>query len=155
MSRVLLDTGVWFGFFNQDDQFHHDARTLVRKLFDDNQKIFLPEVERFELLNSLTHELLNHQRVREIDSELRRMAPRVEVRYNEARFWDDILPSNLPRLFLKTMDFIIASCALHWNVDEFYSFDEKLNIAMRRIKPEIVKVKIKKGRAILEPSTRL
>ncbi len=126
MSRVLLDTEVWFGFFNQDDLFHHDARVLLRKLLEDNKKILLPEVERFELLNSLTHELLNHPRVREIDSELRGMSPHVEVRYNEAPFLVEILPSNLPRRFLKTMDFIIATCALHCEVDEFYSFDEKL-----------------------------
>jgi hypothetical protein len=62
--------------------------------------------------------------------------------------WDEILFANFPRLFLKPMDFIVASCALYWEVDEFYSFDEKLNRALRRIKPEIVKLKIKHGRVV-------
>jgi len=46
------------------------------------------------------------------------------------------------------MDFIVASSALYWEVDEFYSFDEKLKRALRRIKPEIVKLKIKQSRVI-------
>jgi predicted nucleic acid-binding protein len=91
MSTALLDTGIWFGYFDKNDLFHHQA---------------------------------------------------------EIKFWDEILPANFPRLFLKSMDFIVASCALYWEVDEFYSFDEKLNKALRRVKPEIVKLKIKHGRAM-------
>ncbi len=154
MPEVLLDTGVWFGFFDKNDHFHHDANALVNEVLADGKKILLSEVERFELLNALTHELLNHESVRQIDSELRSMTPHVEIRYCETKFWDEILLANFPRLFLKPMDFIIASCALHWEVDEFYSFDEKLNRALRRIKPEIVKVKIKKGRVIHGNSKR-
>lgn len=154
MPRILLDSGVWFGFFNQDDVFHDEARMILRRLLEQECKILLPEVERFELLNALTHALLNHQRVREIDAELHAMSSHVELKYNEPRFWDEVLPANFSRLFLKTMDFIIASCALYWEVDEFYSFDEKLNRALRRIKPEMVKVKIKKGKIILEAKPR-
>jgi len=47
------------------------------------------------------------------------------------------------------LDFIVASYALYWNVEAFYSFDEKLNRAVRRVKPEIVKIKIKRGKVIL------
>jgi predicted nucleic acid-binding protein len=148
MPVALLDTGVWFGYFDKNDLFHRDANALVSELLAEGKKILLSEVERFELLNALTHELLNHERVRQIDNELRSMSPFVEIRYNETKFWDEILPANFPRLFLKSMDFIVASCALYWEVDEFYSFDEKLNRALRRIKPEIVKLKIKQSRVI-------
>lgn len=154
MREVLLNTGVWFVFFDKNDLFHHDANALVNELLADGKKILLSEVERFELLNALTHGLLNHERVRQIDSELRSMSPHVEIRYCEPKFWDEVLSANFPRLFLKPMDFIIASCALYWEVDEFYSFDEKLNRALRRVKPEIVKVKIKKGRVIHGNSKR-
>jgi len=106
MHEVLLDTGVWFGYFDKNDLFHHDA----------------------------------------IDSELHSMSPDVEIRYTEIKFGDEILPSNFPKLFLKSMDFMVASCALYWEVEEFYSFDEKLNRAVRRIKPEIVMLKIKNSR---------
>lgn len=82
MSIALLDTGVWFGFFNKKDLFHQDANTLVKKLLANDTKMLLPEVERFELLNSLTHELLNHEHVRQIDGELHRMSPHVEIRYS-------------------------------------------------------------------------
>ncbi|MCI0698937.1 hypothetical protein L0337_43915 [candidate division KSB1 bacterium] len=58
------------------------------------------------------------------------------------------MPEQLPRLFLKTMDFIVACYTLYWEVEAFYSFDEKLNKAMRRIKPEIVKLKIRRGSVI-------
>lgn len=37
---------------------------------------------------------------------------------------------------------------LYWEVEAFYSFDEKLNKARRRVKPEIVKLKIRRGRVI-------
>jgi predicted nucleic acid-binding protein len=148
MPTALLDTGVWFGYFHKKDLFHHDANALVNELIADGKTILLSEVERFELQNVLTHELLNHEEVRQIDSELRSMSPRVEIRYTEIKFWDEILPANFPRLFLKSMDFIVASCALYWEVEEFYSFDEKLNKALRRIKPEIVMLKIKNSRVI-------
>jgi predicted nucleic acid-binding protein len=148
MPTALLDTGVWFGYFHTIDLFHHDADALVSELIAGGKTILLSEVERFELQNVLTHELLNHEKVRQINSELRGMSPHVEIRYTEIKFWDEILPANFPRLFLKSMDFIVASCALYWEVDEFYSFDEKLNKALRRIKPEIVKLKIKQSRVI-------
>jgi predicted nucleic acid-binding protein len=148
MAGVLLDTGVWFGYFDKNDVFHRDADELMTKLLAEGKKILLSEVGRFELLNALTHELLNHERVRQIENELFRMSPHVEIRYSEKKFWDEVLPANFPRLFLKPMDFIIASCALYWEVEAFYSFDEKLNIALRRIKPDIVKLKIKRGRVV-------
>ncbi len=148
MPDVILDTGVWFGYFDKNDTFHQDANTLVNELLADGKKVLLAEVGRFELLNALMHELLNHERVRQIDNELRSMSPFVEIRHSETKFWDEILPANFQKLFLKTMDFIIASCALYWEVDEFYSFDENLNKALLRIKPEIVKLKIKQGRVI-------
>ena len=154
MQEALLDTGVWFGYFDENDLFHHDANALVNELIADGKTIQLSEVERFELLNALTHELLNHERVRQIDGELHSMSPHVEIRYTEIKFWDKILPANFPRLFLKSMDFIVASSALYWKVDEFYSFDEKLNRALRRIKPEIVKLKIKQSRVIRVESAR-
>jgi len=148
MPTALLDTGVWFGYFHTNDLFHHDANALVNELIVGGKTILLSEVERFELQNVLTHELLNHEKVRQINSELRGMSPHVEIRYTEIKFWDEILPANFPRLFLKSMDFIVASCALYWEVDKFYSFDEKLNKALRRIKPDIVKLKIKQSRVI-------
>ncbi|MFQ5632228.1 MAG: type II toxin-antitoxin system VapC family toxin [bacterium] len=148
MSNVILDTGVWFGYFVKRGLFHEDARALVKELFVSSKKILLPEVVRFELLNVLTHELLNHQKVQEINDELRRLAPYVENRYGDVHFWDNVLPANLFRIFLRDFDFIIASYALYWDVDAFYSFDEKLNRAMRRLKPEIVKLKIRKGHVI-------
>ncbi len=122
---------------------------LVGKLIAAQKKILLPEIARFELLNALTHELLNHEKVRQINDELRTLAPFVEILYSDSKFWNEVLPANLPRLFLKPMDFIIASYALHWQVDKFYSFDEKLNRALRRVQPNIVKVKIRKSRIIL------
>ena len=149
MPNALLDTGVWFGYFVSDDVFHHEANKLVGKLIAAQKKILLPEIERFELLNALTHEMLNHEKVRQINDELNKLAPFVEVLYGDSKFWNDVLPANLPRLFLKPMDFIIASYALHWKVDEFYSFDEKLDRAMRRIQPAMVKVKIRKSHVIV------
>ena len=101
-------------------------------------------------MNILTHELLSHEQVRQIGEKLRNMAPYVEIRFGGMKFRDEFLLGNFSRLFLKTMDFIVASYALYWEIDEFYSFDEKLNRALRRIKPEMVKVKIKKGKIILE-----
>ena len=148
MPNVLLDTGVWFGYFVRDDVFHHDADKLVSKLIASEHKILLPEIERFELLNALTHELLDHERVRQISDELRKMTPSIELVHGDSEFWNEVLPSNLPRLFLKPMDFIIASYALYLEVEEFYSFDERLNRAVRRLQPDIVKVKIRKGRVI-------
>jgi predicted nucleic acid-binding protein len=148
MPEALLDTGVWFGYFDENDLFHHDANALVTELLAEGKKILLSEVERFELLNALTHELLNHEPVRQIDNELRSMSPHVEIRYGGIKFWDEILLANFPRLFLKFMGFIVASYALYWEVDEFYSFDEKLNRALRRIKPEIVQLRIKQSRVI-------
>lgn len=148
MPDVLLDSGIWFGYFVEDDAFHHDAYTLVNELIREKKRIVLPEIVKFELLNAATQELLNHNRVKEINQKLHYLSPNIELRYGDVNFWDNVLPSNLPRLFLKTFDFIIASYALYWNVDEFYSFDEKLNRAMRRLKPEIVKLKIRKGQVI-------
>jgi len=145
MPDVLLDTGVWFGYFVKNDVFHYDANLLVKELISGKNKILMPEVERFELLNALTHELLNHEKVQKIRDDLRSLSPSLEIRYGDTDFWDDVLPANLPRMFLKPLDFIIASYALHWKVDGFYSFDQKLNDAVRRLNPKIVKLKIKKG----------
>lgn len=148
MPIALLDTGVWFSYFVKNDTFHHDANLLVTELIAGQKKIVLPEAGRFELLNALTHELLNHEAVRQISQELHNLSPHVEIRYGSTNFWDTVLPANLPRLFLKSFDFIIAAYALHWEVTEFYSFDEKLNQALRRLKPEMVKVQVRKGRVI-------
>jgi len=148
MSEALLDTGVWFGYFVKQDTFYHEAKSLIDELFVRKKKILLSEAGRFELLNALTHELLNHEEVRKIHEKLRSMSPYVEIRYGGIKFFDEILLANFPRLFLKSMDFIVASYSLYWEVDEFDSFDEKLNRALRRVKPEIVKLKIKQSRVI-------
>ncbi|MDZ7343118.1 MAG: hypothetical protein ONA90_01245 [candidate division KSB1 bacterium] len=46
------------------------------------------------------------------------------------------------------MDFLIVCYGLYWKVEAFYSFDEILNQALRRVNPEIVKLKIRQGRVI-------
>ncbi len=154
MPEAMLDTGVWFAYYVKHDIFHREANAIVDDLLLRKKKILVSEAGRFELMNVLTHELLNHEQVRQIGEKFRNMSPYTEIRFGGIRFWDEVLLGNFSRLFLKTMDFIIASCALHWEVDEFYSFDEKLNQALRRIRPEIVKIKIKKGRVLIEPATR-
>lgn len=150
MSEAMLDTGVWFAYYVKHDSFHQEANAIVDGLLLRKKKILLSEASRVELMNILTHELLSHEQVRQIGEKLRNMAPYVEIRFGGMKFWDEFLLGNFSRLFLKTMDFIVASYALYWEIDEFYSFDEKLNRALRRIKPEMVKVKIKKGKIILE-----
>ncbi len=133
MSTAMLDTGVWFAYYVKHDIFHQEANAIVDDLLRRKKKVLLSEVGRFELMNVLTRELLNHEQVRQIGAKLRSLSPYVELRFGGSEFWEEVLPSNFLRLFFKTMDFIIASYALYWNVDEFYSFDEKLNIAMRRL----------------------
>jgi hypothetical protein len=108
----------------------------------------VPEIIRAEVLNVVLHKSLDQSQIKFVDDRFRALAPAVQLRYGDIKFWSESVPSNFLRLFLKTMDFLVACYTLYWEVEAFYSFDEKLNKAMRRIKPEIVKLKIRRGRVV-------
>jgi hypothetical protein len=94
------------------------------------------------------HRSLDKNKVKFVDDKFRALSPVVQFRQGDPKFWNEFMPKQFSRLFLKTMDFLVASYALYWEVEAFYSFDENLNKALRRIKPEIVKLKIRRGRVI-------
>ena len=101
-----------------------------------------------EVLNVVLHRALDINKVKFVDDHFLALAPVVEFRQGDAKFWNEFVPEQLSRLFLKTMDFLVACYTLYWEVEEFYSYDEKLNRAMRRLRPDIVKIKIRRGRVI-------
>ena len=149
MSKiVLLDSGVWAANFLETDVFHRTADRLIVRLLAVQNKILVPKIVKVEVLNVVLHRTLEKNQVKFVDDKFNALAPAVEFREGDHMFWDQFVPQQLSRLFLKTMDFLIACHALYWEVEAFYSFDEKLNQALRRIKPEIVKIKIRRGHVI-------
>jgi len=147
-QATLLDSGVWVACFLQDDIFHPKADQLVRRLLATPATIVVPEILRAEILNVVLRESLNQDKLKSINERFTAFSPVVQFRQGDPKFWNEFMPKQFSRLFLKTMDFLVASYALYWEVEAFYSFDEKLNQALRRIKPEIVKLKIRRGRVI-------
>ncbi|MGH7595778.1 MAG: PIN domain-containing protein [bacterium] len=145
---TLLDTGVWVACFLQEDIFHAEADQLIRRLISAQTIIVVPEILRAEVLNIVLRESLDKNRLKSINERFWSMAPGVQFRHGGIQFWNEFVPEQLSRLFLQTMDFLVACYTLYWEVEAFFSFDEKLNKAMRRIKPEIVKLKIRRGRVI-------
>lgn len=145
---TLLDSGVWVACFLQEDIFHAEANQLIRRLLSAHAIIVVPEILRAEALNVVLRESLDKNRLKSINERFWAMAPGVQFRFGDARFWNEFVPLQLSRLFLKTMDLLVACYALYWDVEAFYSFDEKLNKTLRRIKPEIVKLKIRRGRVV-------
>jgi predicted nucleic acid-binding protein len=147
MGRIaLLDTGVWAAGLLKEDMFHKAADKLIVRLLSSQTTILVPEIVRAEVLNVVLHKALDQNRVKSINEQFWGLAPQVQFRQGGTNFWNEFVPEQLSRLFLKTMDFLVACYALYWEVEEFYSYDEKLNRAMRRIKPEIVKLKIRRGK---------
>lgn len=144
----ILDTGVWVAFFLKEDEFHAEADQLISRLLATQTTIVVPEILRAEVLNVVLRESLDKNRLQSVNEQFWSLAPAAQFRYGDAKFWNDFVPEQLSRLFLKTMDFLVACYTLYWEVDAFCSFDEKLNQAMRRIKPEIVKLKIRRGRVV-------
>jgi predicted nucleic acid-binding protein len=145
---ALLDSGVWVAGFLKKDVFHAAAEKLISRLLSAKTTIVVPEIVRAEVLNVVLHKSLNFDELKSIHEQFRTLSPFVQFRHGDAKFWNDFVPEQLSRLFLKTMDFIVACHTFYWKVEAFYSFDEKLNKALRRIKPEIVKLKIRRGRVI-------
>ena len=145
---ALLDSGVWVACFLEEDLFHAKADQLIRRLLSTPTTILVPEVLRAEIFNVVMRESLSQDRIKSINEQLRTLFPTVQFRQGDPKFWNEFMPQQFSRLFLKTMDFLVASYALYWEVEAFYSFDEKLNQALRRIKPEIVKLKIRRGRVV-------
>ena len=145
---VLLDSGVWAVNFLEDDMFNKTADKLIVRLIANQNTILVPEVVRAEVLNVVLHKSLDKDKIKFVEDRFLMLAPAVTLRQGALKFWNEFMPQQFSRLFLKTMDFLVASYALYWEVEAFYSFDEKLNKAMRRIKPVIVKLKICRGRVI-------
>jgi len=147
-QTVLMDSCVWAANFLEKDSFHATADRLITRTLSNGALILVPEIARTEVLNVVLHESLDKNQVKFVDDHFKALAPAVQFRQGDAKFWNEFVPEQLSRLFLKTMDFLIACYALYWQVEGFYSYDEKLNRAMRRLKPEIVKLKIRRGRVI-------
>jgi len=145
---ALLDSGVWAAGFLKKDMFHATADNLISRLLSAQTILVVPEIVRAEVLNVVLHKSLNQSELKSINEQFRTLSPFVQFRYGDPKFWNEFVPLQLSRLFLKTMDFLVASYALYWEVEAFYSFDENLNKALRRIKPEIVKLRIRRGRVI-------
>ncbi|MDZ7290639.1 MAG: hypothetical protein ONB44_13785 [candidate division KSB1 bacterium] len=145
---VLLDSGVWAANFLEADMFNSMADKLIVRLLANHTTILVPEIIRAEVLNVVLHKSLDQNQVKFVDGKFRALAPAVQLHFGDAKFWNEFVPEQLSRLFLKTMDFLVACYTLYWEVEAFYSFDEKLNNALRRIKPEVVKLKIHRGRVI-------
>jgi len=147
-KTVLLDSGVWAANFLETDMFHKTADKLIVRLITSQNTIWVPEIVRAEVLNVVLHRSLDKEQVKFVDDKFHALAPAVQFRQGDAKFWNEFVPLQLSRFFLKTMDLLVACYTLYWDVEAFYSFDEKLNKALRRIKPEIVKLKIRRGRVI-------
>jgi predicted nucleic acid-binding protein len=145
---ALLDSGVWAAGFLKKDMFHATADNLISRLLSAQTILVVPEIVRAEVLNVVLHKLLNQGELKSINEQFRTLSPFVQFRQGDPKFWNEFMPQQFSRLFLKTMDFLVASYTLYWQVEAFYSFDEKLNQALRRIKPEIVMLKIRRGRVI-------
>jgi len=149
MEKVaLLDSGVWAANFLERDDFNAVADKLIVRLIANQTSILVPEIVRAEVLNVVLHRSLDKNKVKFVEDRFRALSSVVQFRHGDPKFWNEFMPQQFSRLFLKTMDFLVACYALHWEVDAFYSLDEKLNKALRRIKPEIVKLKIRHGRVI-------
>jgi predicted nucleic acid-binding protein len=131
-----------------DDVFNAAADKLIVRLISSQSVIWVPEIVRTEVLNVVLHRTLDKNKIHFVENRFRVLSPMVTLRYGDAEFWNEFVPEQFSRLFLKTMDFLVACYALYWEVEAFYSFDEKLNRALRRIKPEIVRLKIRRGRVI-------
>jgi len=145
---ALLDSGVWAANFLELDMFNPVADKIIARLISSQTSIGVPEIVRAEVLNVVLHKALDKDKVKFVDNRFRALAPGVQLQYGDQKFWNEFVPENFSRLFLKTMDFLVTSYALYWEVEAFYSFDENLNKALRRIRPEIVKLKIRRGRVI-------
>jgi len=146
-QTILLDSGVWAANFLEKDDFHTTADRIIVRLIAAEATILVPEIVQAEVLNVVLHRSLDKQKVAFVNNRFLALVPAITPRHGDVKFWNEFLPNQLSRLFLKTLDLLVASYALYWNVDAFYSFDEKLNRAVRRIKPEIVKIKVRHGRA--------
>ena len=145
---VLFDSGIWAANFMERDVFNATADKLVARFISNQTVILVPEIVRAEVLNVVFRRALDKSKVKFVDDRFRALSPVVQFRHSDPEFWNEFMPQQFSRLFLKTMDFLVASYALYWKVEAFYSFDEKLNQALRRIKPEIVKLKIRRGRVV-------
>jgi predicted nucleic acid-binding protein len=145
---VLFNSGVWAANFMARDEFNATADKLVARFISNQTTILVPEIVRAEVLNVVFHRSLDKNQIKFVDDKFQALSPVVQFRQGDPKFWNEFMPQQFSRLFLKTMDFLVASYAFYWEVEAFYSFDEKLNIALRRIKPEIVKLKIRRGRVI-------